>query len=98
MFDGDARYDQGHRHLPERPGTECIPEGVPPPGDGMHWIPGGTFRMGDDNAYPEEAPAHKVAVSGFWIDEYPVTNTNFAAFVAATGYRTIAQRPRGIRR
>ena len=52
--------------MPEHPVTECIPEGAFPPGDGMRWVPGGTFRMGDDNAYPEEAPAHKVAVSGFW--------------------------------
>jgi len=37
--------------------TECISEDAPPPGDGMRWIPGGTFRMGADNAYPEEAPA-----------------------------------------
>jgi len=40
----------------------------------MSWIPGGTFRMGDDNAYPEDAPAHVVTVSGFWMDEYAVTN------------------------
>jgi formylglycine-generating enzyme len=79
--------------MPERPLTECIPEGESPPGDGMRWIPGGRFRMGDDNAYPEEAPAHTVAVSGFWIDEYAVTNADFAAFVAATGYRTVAERP-----
>ena len=36
----------------------------------MRWIVGGPFRMGDDNAYPEEAPAHTVTVGGFWIDEY----------------------------
>lgn len=75
------------------PLTECTPEDGPPPSDGMRWIPGGMFRMGDDNAYPEEAPAHTVALSGFWIDEYVVTNANFAAFVRATGYRTIAERP-----
>jgi formylglycine-generating enzyme len=60
---------------------------------GMRWIPGGTFRMGADHAYPEEAPAHDVTVSGFWIDEYAVTNRQFAAFAAATGYRTVAERP-----
>jgi formylglycine-generating enzyme len=79
--------------MPERAATKCNPEGASPPGDGMRWVPGGTFRMGDDNAYPEEAPAHKAAVSGFWIDEYVVTSANFAAFVAATGYRTVAERP-----
>ena len=79
--------------MSDRPVTECIPEDAPPPGDGMRWIPGGTFRMGDDNAYPEEAPAHTATVSGFWIDEHVVTNADFAAFVMATGYRTVAERP-----
>jgi formylglycine-generating enzyme len=60
---------------------------------GMWWIGGGTFRMGADQAYPEEAPAHAVTVSGFWMDEHTVTNEAFAAFVAATGYRTVAERP-----
>jgi len=59
----------------------------------MRWIAGGSFRMGDDNAYSEEAPVHSVTVSGFWIDEYAVTNADFAAFVKATGYRTVAERP-----
>lgn len=60
---------------------------------GMRWVAGGTFRMGDDNAYPEEAPAHVARVSGFWIDPFAVTNADFAAFVTATGYRTVAERP-----
>ena len=41
---------------------------------GMVYIPGGTFRMGSDSHYPEEAPAHRVTVDGFWIDRTPVTN------------------------
>ena len=36
--------------------------------DGMVWVPGGTFMMGSDRHYPEEAPAHPVTVGGFWID------------------------------
>ena len=60
---------------------------------GMQWIPGGTFRMGDDRGYPEEAPAHAVAVSGFWMAAHTVTNDQFADFVRATGYRTVAERP-----
>ncbi|HEX6664825.1 MAG TPA: SUMF1/EgtB/PvdO family nonheme iron enzyme, partial [Gaiellaceae bacterium] len=48
----------------------------------MTWVPGGTFRMGSDVHYPEEAPAHAVAVDGFWIDRYQTTNRQFAAFVA----------------
>jgi formylglycine-generating enzyme len=48
--------------------------------------------MGSDRHYPEEAPVHSVTVSSFWIDRTPVTNRQFAAFVAATGYRTVAER------
>ncbi len=59
---------------------------------GMRWIPGGKFRMGADLSYPEEGPAHDMTVGGFWMDEFAVTNADFAAFVAATGYVTIAER------
>ena len=64
-----------------------------PPHPGMVWIPGGTFRMGSENFYPEERPVHDVAVDGFWIDGYEVTNEQFERFVEATGYRTLAERP-----
>ena len=59
----------------------------------MVWIPGGTFRMGSARHYPEEAPAHEVAVDGFWMDPYPVTNLQFKRFVEATRYVTLAERP-----
>jgi formylglycine-generating enzyme len=59
----------------------------------MRWLPGGTFRIGAEHSYPEEAPVHSVTVSGFWMDEYTVTNAEFTAFVAATDYRTVAERP-----
>ena len=58
----------------------------------MAFIPSGTFTMGSDHHYPEEAPAHEVSVDGFWIDRYPVTNEEFARFVKATGYVTFAER------
>jgi formylglycine-generating enzyme required for sulfatase activity len=57
----------------------------------MFWIPGGTFRMGSDNHYAEEAPSHRVSVDGFWIDRTPVTNRQFKEFVNATGHVTTAQ-------
>src|SRR5690606_16936599 len=60
---------------------------------GMRRIPGGDFLMGSDSHYPEEAPAHRVRVSPFEMDETAVTNRQFAAFVAATGYVTVAERP-----
>ncbi|GGN82816.1 formylglycine-generating enzyme family protein [Nocardia rhizosphaerihabitans] len=56
------------------------------------WIEGGTFTMGSDNHYPEEAPAHRVSVPGFWIDSHPVTNAEFARFVSRTRYVTVAER------
>ena len=74
---------------------EAIPAAAPsrPPAEDMVWIPGGTFLMGSDRHYPEEAPAHKVKVAGFWIGAYAVTNAEFVRFVDATGYVTVAERP-----
>jgi formylglycine-generating enzyme len=57
----------------------------------MVWIAGGTFRMGSNAHYPEEAPVHRVTVDGFWIDRTPVTNREFRKFVNATGYVTFAE-------
>jgi sulfatase modifying factor 1 len=57
----------------------------------MTWVPGGTFRMGSDRHYPEEAPAHSVSVDDFWIDRAPVTNAEFHQFVRATGHTTFAE-------
>lgn len=61
------------------------------PRDGMRRIEGGTFRMGSARFYPEEAPVRRVRVASFRIDETPVTNAQFASFVAATGHRTRAE-------
>ena len=71
--------------LPETPAASKLED--------MVRIPGGTFMMGSDHHYPEEAPAHKVAVDGFWIDRHCVTNAQFARFVADAGYVTLAERP-----
>jgi sulfatase modifying factor 1 len=60
----------------------------------MMWIPGGEFVMGSAGplAKANEGPAHKVRIHGFWMDRTPVTNAQFATFVAATGYVTTAER------
>lgn len=58
---------------------------------GMIPVPGGTFRMGSEKHYPEEAPVHAVGVSPFWIDSAPVANRQFRDFVKATGYLTVAE-------
>jgi formylglycine-generating enzyme required for sulfatase activity len=67
------------------------PEQAPFPG--MVWVPAGTYLMGSDRHYPDEAPAHQVTVDGFWMDETAVTNADFRRFVEATGYVTSAERP-----
>ncbi len=60
---------------------------------GMVHIRGARFNMGAVPVRPEEGPAHSVRVAGFWIDPTDVTNAQFARFVTATGYRTLAERP-----
>jgi formylglycine-generating enzyme required for sulfatase activity len=70
--------------------------------DGMVWIPGGEFSMGaqDPRGVPEGGmqsmedarPIHRVYVDGFWLDRTDVTNEEFARFVKATGYVTVAER------
>ena len=58
---------------------------------GMVLVPGGQFRMGSGDFYPEERPIHEVAVSDLWVDEHPVTNAQFRRFVKATGHATVAE-------
>lgn len=62
------------------------------PTAGMVRIPAGRFTMGSDEHYAEEALSREVTVREFWIDRHDVTNAQFARFVAATGYRTRAER------
>ena len=57
----------------------------------MVFVPGGTFSMGSDKHYAEEAPVHRVTVDGFWMDRTPVTNRQYKEFVRATGYVTTAE-------
>jgi len=82
------------------------PNTVPAPGkapEGMVWIPGGEFSMGcalpntgfctmaTMNAVNDSQPIHRAYVDGFWMDKNDVTNADFAKFVAATGYKTVAE-------
>ena len=57
----------------------------------MVWISGGTFLMGSDRHYPEEAPSHHVTVDGFWMDQHAVTNEEFRKFAETTKYVTSAE-------
>jgi formylglycine-generating enzyme len=95
-----AQLSGGHGSGGKRPDAEsaalittnstAAPGNAP---DGMVWIPGGTFWMGcDDCDMPDTQPVHLVTVDGFWMDRTPVTNSQFAQFVKATAYLTIAER------
>ena len=85
--------------LPTIPNATPAPDSPP---KGMVWIPGGEFSMGaadppDMNdvgmqATEDSRPIHRVYVDGFWMDETDVTNDDFATFVKATGYVTVAER------
>ena len=79
------------RQEPILPTPTEQPRRAPLPG--MAWIPGGTFLMGSEAFYPEERPVHRIAVDGFWMDRFTVTNEQFARFVHETGYVTVAERP-----
>lgn len=57
----------------------------------MVLVPGDAFGMGSDHHYPEAAPAHRVTVDPFWIDQTPVTNREFRRFVDAAHHVTLAE-------
>ena len=91
---------------PADPVHATIPNPTPPPGplpEGMVWISGGEFSMGTEDptdmicggpdSMPDARPIHRVYVDGFWMDRTEVSNEQFAKFVAATGYVTVAERP-----
>src|SRR5690606_19836402 len=78
---------------PALAGITGMSAAAPSTREAMVWIPGGVFLMGSDRHYPEEAPAHRVKVGAFWMDRCAVTNAEFRAFVAETGYVTLAERP-----
>ena len=60
---------------------------------GLRWVPGGSYRLGGPALRGEEGPERIVSLPGFWIGQTEVTNAQFARFVAATGYKTLAERP-----
>ena len=80
-------------HHQDRAQTTLLREVEAPPFPDMVWVAGTVFQMGSDHHYPEERPAHRVSVEGFWMDRYPVTNERFARFADATGYVTFAEIP-----
>lgn len=83
---------------PTIPNPAAAPKPAP---EGMVWIPGGEFSMGSDKSCEsicdlpgvaqDASPIHRVHVDPFWMDATEVTNAQFAKFVEATGYKTIAE-------
>lgn len=81
------------RSDPQNATRTALHGGTIPPDEEMVWVGGGTFRMGSDVHYVEEAPSHRVTVDGFWMDITPITNAQFRKFVEATGYVSFAEIP-----
>src|SRR5215471_16912371 len=89
---GGAESESSPDLLGKPPVINTIDPPSPNP-DGMAWIPGGEFSMGsEDESMRDARPYHRVAVDGFWMDRTDVTNEQFARFVEATHYVTIAER------
>ena len=99
---GRPRRDTATAQGPFQPtvaGSQASAQSPP----GMVWVPGGEFSMGcsDPRGVPfggtdpmrDARPVHRVGVDGFWMDVHEVTNDQFAEFVKATGYVTVAERP-----
>jgi formylglycine-generating enzyme len=94
-----GKRSREERFEPTRP-NRAAPSAPAPPG--MVWIPGGEFSMGCEAASEtlcgrpgvtrDARPIHRVYVDGFWMDRTEVTNEEFARFVQATGYVTVAER------
>lgn len=85
LFSGDAS-------LAAKAPSVCLKGDNNGPHPGMVWVPAGTFQFGD-TIYGEEGPIVSAHVAGFWMDRHEITNTQFAAFVKATGYVTQAEKP-----
>src|SRR5436190_7278479 len=58
----------------------------------MVLIPGGSFKMGESDGFPFEAPVHEITLKPFWMDQHEVTVGQFEKFVAATSYKTDAEK------
>ena len=83
---------RSERHLRQEPLACALPAAAAnAPHPGMVWVPAGTLALGD-TVYAEESPVRQVPVAGFWLDRTEVTNDEFAAFVKASAYLTVAER------
>ncbi|QDT63673.1 formylglycine-generating enzyme family protein [Calycomorphotria hydatis] len=92
----DAEKTEQHPNAKVTPVSETIIVDAPTENpEGMVWIPGGTFEMGNpepNEHQRDEDPVHTVTLDGYWMDETEVSNQQFKEFVDATGYVTIAEK------
>jgi formylglycine-generating enzyme len=98
-FSHASTIGQAQGFGPTVPNKEAPPSAAP---NGMVWIPGGEFSMGAKDlpgmnmvgmqATKDSRPVHRVYVDGFFMDKTDITNAQFAEFVKATGYVTIAEK------
>lgn len=87
-----AQGRQATQHLASERLQCTLPAQTSAPHPGMVWVPAGSFDFGD-TVYPEEQPIRTTTLAGFWMDRTEVSNDEFARFVQATGYVTVAERP-----
>lgn len=94
--DSVASADPSEPPVEQREQVPTSPLVVDPPMDapeGMVWVPGGTFQMGNpEEGQGDDRYVHTVELDGFYMDITEVTNRQFKEFVDATGYLTIAER------
>lgn len=76
----------------EKTAQAAAPLCPPLPQQDYRWIAGGTLKKGDDARLAGEGGKRQIAISGFWLAAHEVTNGEFAEFVRATGYVTLAER------
>jgi formylglycine-generating enzyme required for sulfatase activity len=88
------RAPDGDDGSPLKLNARTAPKPAP---EGMVWIPGGDFYMGTEEMdfqgrpFADAMPVHRIYVDGFWMDTTEVTNEQFADFVKATSYITVAE-------
>ncbi|HML60748.1 MAG TPA: SUMF1/EgtB/PvdO family nonheme iron enzyme [Solidesulfovibrio sp.] len=89
-----AASTQPQTPVPAPPETKAWTE--PLTGMQFVWIPGDCYPMGNplskEHWRGDEGPVHEVCVNGFWMSKREVTREQFAKFVTATGYRTVAEK------
>ena len=74
-------------HAVEKAVAVSMPDFAATPTSGLVRIPGGTFMLGspetEEERFRDEGPRHEVRVADFYLGRYPVTNEEYARFLAA---------------